>query len=396
MSAASLEDGRVPHFTEGYDFAPIDVFTGCPEGDSVGYNHDPPIMKLTRNRRMKASLPRKRPEFRAIWRDSHPEVIVVGASAGGIETFGTLVRQLPEDLRAAIVLVIHISPFSPSALPQVFDRMTKLKVPHNLKDGEIIKPGHVYVAPPDYHLLVEPGRLRLVRGPTENRHRPAIDPLFRSAARAYGNRAVGVVLSGTLDDGAAGLWSIKQCGGTTIVQEPEDALYSGMPRSALDNVKPDYVLPVAEMAALLINLTDEKRPSKKGCRNSRTSIETDVAEMRRPMDQMEGLGKPSTLTCPQCQGALWELREGKLFRYRCRVGHAFTAETLEQAQTEQLEHALWSAVRALEEKASLLGKLGETAHQRKHDLAARQFEVRARELEPAVKVLREMLIKHKY
>ncbi|HEX8145479.1 MAG TPA: chemotaxis protein CheB [Pyrinomonadaceae bacterium] len=174
------------------------------------------------------------------------QIICIGASSGGIETLRTLVTGLPADFSASIIVVLHTSAESPGILGAILDRSGPLPAA-NAVNREHIQPGRIYVAPPDYHTLVEPGTIRLMRGPKENRFRPAIDPLFRSAASVYGPMAVGVILSGNLDDGTAGLRAIKQLGGTTIVQDPEDALFSSMPRSALEHVRVDYCLPVAEM-----------------------------------------------------------------------------------------------------------------------------------------------------
>src|SRR4051812_33241997 len=181
------------------------------------------------------------------------DIIVIGASAGGVETLKQLVAGLPAELPAAVFVVLHVTPNGPGYLPRILEKAGPLPV-CSPKDGDGIANGRIYVAPPDHHMLVEPGRLRVVRGPKENRHRPAVDPLFRSAAWAYGPRVIGVVLSGTLDDGAAGLWAIKSCGGVAVVQDPEDALFGEMPASALACVDADHVAPLEEIPLLLAEL----------------------------------------------------------------------------------------------------------------------------------------------
>ncbi|MDB6016906.1 MAG: CheB methylesterase [Pedosphaera sp.] len=343
---------------------------------------------------MRTIVPKVNWRRRKPQRIKHPDVVVVGASAGGVEAFRTLIRSLPADFPAAIFVVIHISPASPSPLPKIFSRVTRMPVVEKVEDGTRIKPGHIYVAPPDFHLLLEPRCLHLVRGPTENRHRPAIDPLFRSAAHAYDRQVIGLLLTGNLDDGTAGLSAIKQCGGIAIVQDPNDALYPDMPRHALENLKVDYTVPLAQMPALLVNLVNERQRRRKSHRAPpRVAIETLVDEMKKPMNQMESLGKSSDLTCPHCHGVLWGMMDGKLLRFRCRVGHAFTAENLEVAQSEQSEIALWSALRALEEKAALLRQLAARARKQRHSLTALEFEKKVCELKPSVKTLRNMLVK---
>ncbi|MHB8597769.1 MAG: chemotaxis protein CheB [Ktedonobacteraceae bacterium] len=184
------------------------------------------------------------------------DIIVIGASAGGVEALITLTATLPPNLQAAVFIVLHIPAQSPSMLPDILNRAGSLKVV-SATDNAKIEYGHIYVAPPDFHLLVESEHIRVVSGPRENRHRPAIDPLFRSAASAYGSRVMGVILTGSLDDGTAGLQAIKRCGGLAIVQDPQDALFPSMPLSALANVQVDYTLPLAQIGPLLGNLSHE-------------------------------------------------------------------------------------------------------------------------------------------
>src|SRR5689334_21556883 len=208
-----------------------------------------------------------------------PDIIVIGASAGGISTLSELVKLLPEDLDAAVFVVVHIPRHSSNLLPRILSRKGVLPASSPV-EGEKIERGRIYVAPPDQHMLIKPGRIRLVHGPRENGSRPAIDPLFRTAARVYGQRVVGVVLSGTLDDGTAGLIAIKRRGGIAIAQDPDEALYAGMPTSAIEHHTVDYVLPVSEIASTLIALTSMPR-STEGVEpvDDEMEQEADIAEL---------------------------------------------------------------------------------------------------------------------
>jgi two-component system chemotaxis response regulator CheB len=324
------------------------------------------------------------------------DIIVVGASAGGVEALSELVRGLPGDLPAAVFIVLHVPAQSPSILPQILARAGKLPATHAL-DGEEIAPGRVYIAPPDNHLLVERGHVRVVRGPKENRCRPAVDPMFRSAALAYGPRVVGVILTGALDDGTVGLRDLKKRGGTTIVQDPREALYPGMPQSALDNVKVDYCLPLAEIAPLLAHLASEPAADE-GAYPVPDDLKTEAGIAEQQMgapeliESVEKIGRRSIFTCPECSGTMWELTDGDLLRFRCHVGHAFSAESLMAEQAETLEDALWSAVRALEEKVALARRLAQRARDRSYHKAALTYDERARVAEKQAEIVRQMLL----
>src|SRR6185437_4874084 len=250
------------------------------------------------------------------------DIIVIGASAGGIQILQELVGGLPANLPASLFLVIHTSPFSSGLLPQILSRKCKLKVEYAV-DERPIEHGKIYVAPPDHHLLVKPQRLCVVRGPKENGFRPAVDPLFRTAARAYGARVVGVILSGGLDDGTLGLTQVKQFGGIAIVQNPDEAPFSSMPESAIQNVEVDHVLSVAQMPSVLTRLAEEPIPEGAEPMSKNNDVGKDIAEMgTEALVTGEIPGTPSGFTCPECGGALWELRGGKLLRFRCHVGHS--------------------------------------------------------------------------
>jgi two-component system chemotaxis response regulator CheB len=252
------------------------------------------------------------------------------------------------------------------------------------------------VASPDYHLLLERGLLRQMHGPKENRHRPAIDPLFRSAAYYYGPRVVGVILTGALDDGTAGLLAVKRRGGIAVVQDPKEALYPSMPNSALAHVEVDYCLPLAKIGAVLVHLVQQQAQDESAYpAPDDLEQETRYASMedQETLDSDERLGTPSTYSCPDCGGVLWELQDGDLIRFRCRVGHAFSVESVLAAQSEQLETALWAALKTLEENASLSKRIAQQARRRGQEWLARSFEEKSRAAEQRAVTIREVLKK---
>jgi two-component system, chemotaxis family, protein-glutamate methylesterase/glutaminase len=328
-----------------------------------------------------------------------PDVIVVGASAGGVEALSRLVRGLPRGLPAAMAVVLHTSPTGPSLLPNILSRAGDLPA-SAARDGEKFLPGHIYVSSPDHHLLVQSDRtLRVVRGPQENRHRPAIDPLFRSAAQAFESRVLGVLLSGTLDDGTAGLYAVKESGGVTIVQDPEEAIAPGMPRNALKHVQIDYCLPTQEIAALLIGLTSTSPGSWKPMPSSDpvTAKEVKIAEFDMAViNGADKPGSPSVFTCPDCSGTLFEISDGDVSRYRCRVGHAYSPENVLKAQGAALEGALWTALRMLEERIAFLRLMASKAKASQNLPVARDFEARTKELEEQAGAIRTILMKADY
>lgn len=325
----------------------------------------------------------------------HRDLIVIGASAGGIEALQSLLGALPPDIPAAVLVVLHTSGRSGSLLPQIMQRATRLKASHP-EDKTPVEHGHVYIAPPDYHMLVQVNRIRVLQGPRENLHRPAIDPLFRSAAVCAGRRVIGVVLTGMLDDGTSGLMVIRAHGGVAIVQDPQTAMFSAMPRNALDQVPDARVLPLDEIAAELVRLAGEKLPEQAdpgGHRSSLEEKETRLLELEMPqMENEKRPGQPSAFACPDCGGVLWELEENGFLRFRCRVGHAFTARHLSAEQRQAIETALWSALRALEESAGLYGRLAERATSSQHGKAAERYQERADNTEQNARVLREFLV----
>ena len=328
------------------------------------------------------------------------DIIVIGASAGGVEALGQLIPLLPPDLPAAVFIVLHISSQGTSVLPQILNRAiakrqknSTLKAVHP-QDGEPIVHGQIYVAPPDCHLLVKDGYIRLARGPKENSNRPAVDPLFRTAAVAYGRRVVGVVLSGSLDDGTAGLMAVKQRRGVAIVQKPEEALYSGMPDNAIENVEVDHILPVAEIAATLTLLAHQLVEDGEDSVSSDLEMESDMAELElSAMQKSHRPGTPSPFGCPDCGGVLWELEQGKLTNFRCRTGHAYSTHSLLAAQTHAQEEAMWNALRALEEKAALTKRMAQRANQNNQTYSAQRFEEQANTAQERAAIMRELLLK---
>ena len=333
-------------------------------------------------------------------RNSGHDIIVVGASAGGVEALITLVGGLPAGLPAALFVVLHMPPQGPSALPSILSRSGPLPAEH-AQHGKAIEPGHIYVAPPDHHLLVENGTMDVGCGAKENMYRPAVDPLFRSAARVYGSRVIGVLLSGMLDDGTSGLKAIKERGGIAVVQDPNDALHFGMPLSAIQNVEVDFVGPVGDMPLLLERLV--KEPAEQGVVAVTDHLDDDPIEIEVEIakneltsgDLLDKIATPSRYACPDCHGVLWQIKDGDLMRFRCRVGHAYTAESMLTMHSESVESALYAALRALEESAALSRQLARNALQRGLKSMLSRLEGKAAEAERQADVLRGLLVRER-
>lgn len=298
------------------------------------------------------------------------KLIVIGTSTGGIAALQTLLGQLPGDFPAAMLITMHLAD-QDSVLPALLAPFSKMEV-RFAKDKELIVANRVLVAPPGKHLLVEKGRVSLVRGAKENYSRPAIDPLFRSAAIGYRRHAIGVVLTGDLDDGTVGLQAIKACGGLTMIQDPAEAEAPSMPSSALQYVDPHYCLPLSGIGGQILRLLGHP-PSE-----SRAAIPLSVAAEhefsleggRATIDQMDMIAKRAALSCPECSGNLWEMSTTPL-RYRCHTGHCYTAKTMRESQDEMLEEAIWAVLRALQEKKTLLVRLQQAAtDEGQHDTAS--------------------------
>jgi two-component system chemotaxis response regulator CheB len=303
------------------------------------------------------------------------DIVVIGASAGGVEALTHIARHLDPNIPAALFAVLHIGR-SRSLLPEILARASRLIIRHP-NDGEPIRNGHWYIAPPDHHLILEEGgRVRLFRGPNENGTRPAIDPLFRSAAEVFGNRVIGVILTGTLDDGVAGLAAIKAAGGIAIVQDPAGALCAGMPRRALETVNVDFCVPLVQIPGVILE----------------TVQGAGVAETAGTGRPTEHPGPLSGFTCPECNGALWQEEEGGVLRFRCRVGHRYSTDAMLSAQDDSVERALWAAVRALEERAALARRLANNAEDLRNPRSVAWFVERSRAAEEHALVLRDFVL----
>lgn len=318
------------------------------------------------------------------------DLIVIGASAGGIEALRDVLTGIPSDLTAAVLVVVHMPAAGGQALQRILSRATALDV-EMAREGTPIRPGHLYVCRGDAHLLAGRGHLHVRRGPRENGHRPAIDALFRSAAAYYGPRTVGVVLSGTLNDGTAGLYTIRSMGGVAVVQDPAEAMYDGMPRSALEYVGADYVSRGAEMGALLGRITSEEIPMAQVLMDPQVQKEVRIVEGELVDSGNDHPGRPSPWPCPDCAGVLWEIEDGPILRFRCRVGHAWAAETLLEQQGEGVEGALWMALRALEDRAALSRRLAERAEVAGRAISASRYRQDLAEMDRNIDLLTRLL-----
>lgn len=323
-------------------------------------------------------------------------IIVIGASAGGFEALKRLVAGFPKDFAASIFIVWHMSPDVTGILPQVLAKAGPLPAA-NAVDGEPIAPGRIRVAPPDHHLVLEHERVRVAKGPKENRFRPAVDPLFRSAAYVYGRRVIGVVLTGALDDGTSGLWLIKHSGGTAVVQNPDDAEESSMPLNAMRAVKVDHVAPISEMADLLVALAREPLGEAAAVmeKDKLTELEIKIAVEDNSFEEgIMNFGDLSPYTCPDCHGVMIRLRDGKRERFRCHTGHAFSADSLLATITDNIEQSLWNAVRGIEESVMLLNQMGNYyANRGKLDLSVLYFK-KAHEAEDRARLVRQAVLKN--
>jgi two-component system chemotaxis response regulator CheB len=323
---------------------------------------------------------------------NHRNIVVVGASAGGVETLPKLFAELDPSIEAAFFVVLHVQADARSYMPQLLSRAGRLPAEH-VEDNQRIENGRILIAPPDYHILIEDSRVRLSHGPKENRHRPAIDPLFRTAAEEYDSRVIGVILTGTLDDGTMGLKAVKDAGGITIVQDPNDALYPDMPRNALQIVGPDFALPMEEIRSLLPRLIGEPVKENVMKRFKDKGMKPEDKRIKPGLQIKKDLGPPSMFICPECNGPLWEMKDGKATLFRCMVGHSFGPKNLVAAQREEVERALWIALRALEERSALQEKLAERAETKKRRMSSNYFSKKARENGHHAEVIREILEK---
>jgi two-component system chemotaxis response regulator CheB len=296
-------------------------------------------------------------------------ILAIGTSAGGVEALLFLAKSFPASFPAAIVITIHLPSQFRSELDQILDAVGPLPASF-AQDGEPVNQGRIYIAPPDRHLLLDRNRFVLGAGPSENNARPAVDAMLRSVASCCGGRAIGVVLTGTLGDGASGLWALALCGGVTVVQDPQDAAHPQMPISAMNRLMPDHVVPLAGMPALLKSLVDQPAVETMPL-PERIKLEIDVARGREAsMREMDRVGQRSVLTCPDCGGLLWKIEDGNIVRYRCHTGHAYAAEVMNVVLDENVRRALASAHRAHRERNALLENMGARAESAgDHDLA---------------------------
>jgi two-component system chemotaxis response regulator CheB len=322
-------------------------------------------------------------------------IIVMGASAGGLEAYKKIIKDLPPDFDTPIFIVWHISPDIRGILPQVLNRENTIYAAHAYNE-EPIKTNRIYVAPPDNHMLIENGKVLITHGPKENRFRPAIDPLFRSAAFAYRNRVIGVILTGGLDDGTAGLWTIKRYGGVAIVQDPLEAEVASMPESAIREVNIDYRVGVSEVAELLIRLSKEPlAENAEVMKDEQTKKEIEIAAEESALKKGTlNFGDLTPFTCPECHGVLVKLQNDNIVRYRCHTGHAYSVDALISALTEKIEDSLYSAIRGMDESIVLLNHLGDhLAESNQPKLAALYFK-KAKEAEERSQWVRKAALSH--
>lgn len=330
-------------------------------------------------------------------RNVEQRIIVMGASTGGFEAFKKIIKDLPADFIPPIFIVWHMSPDIRGVLPQVLNRTNKIFAAHAY-DDEAIKPNRIYVAPPDHHMLIQKGRIRITRGPKENRFRPAVDPLFRSAAYAYDKHVIGVVLSGALDDGTAGLWTIKHYGGIAIVQDPLDAEVSSMPENARREVNTNYCVPAAEIPGLLIRLSKEPTPENIAImKDDQTKKEIEIAAEESALEKgILQFGELTPYTCPECHGVLSRLQNDKIVRYRCHTGHAYSVDTLMASLTEKIEDSLYSAIRGMDESIILLNHLGDHYAEANHPKLAALYFKKAKEAEERSNLVRKTAFSHEH
>jgi two-component system chemotaxis response regulator CheB len=327
------------------------------------------------------------------------DIIVVGASAGGVAALKAFVKQIPKDFKGYIFIVLHIPAYTKSELPWILSQAGPLEAVHP-KDGEAIQSGKIYIAPNDFHLILEEGRVLVKRGPKENRFRPCIDALFRSAAYVYKSRVIGIVLSGLLNDGTSGLWTIKRLGGIAIIQDPRDAEQPQMPENVIEYVEADYILPASEMGPLIADLITERAPEKikfseeeLGMLKVEVAIATNSSAFEMGIVEM---GELTPLTCPECHGALVRLIEGSLVRFRCHTGHAYTASALLSEVTESVEAMLWQSMRGMEELTMILNGIGSHFERLNNEDAAEIFRNKAKDSSKRARVIHASIFRQEH
>jgi two-component system chemotaxis response regulator CheB len=329
------------------------------------------------------------------------DIIVVGTSAGGIEALQDLVREFPPSLDAAVLVVMHLPQWRESALPQILSRAGPLPAV-SARDGEEVRHGTIYVAPAGYHLLLSDGRVRLGQGPKENRSRPSVDVLFRSAAVACGPRVIGVVLTGLLGDGTAGMFAIKRRGGLAVIQDPSDAAFPSMPLNVLRATDVDFTGSVSEIGRFIVDCVQDRadvtsdgaKSDREGAHavKERAQLETEVAAGEDVGREAVSDSPPSVFSCPDCGGVLWQMANGDIERFRCRTGHAYSEDGLYFSQEDALESALWAAVRSLSEHAELADRVARRARRKYDGATAEHLEQRRDNLRRAIDVIRGTLM----
>lgn len=327
-------------------------------------------------------------------------IIVIGGSTGSFEGFKTIAAGLPKDFDASIFIVWHMSPDVNGVLPQVLNRVGKVYA-SEAAEGEKIEPGRIYVARPDHHLLIEDSTIHIARGPKENRFRPAIDPLFRSAAYSYGPRVIGIILSGALDDGTSGLWAIKRGGGVAVAQDPNDAEISSMPEHAIREVDVDHIVRAEAIPGLLVKLSREEvsgsaeEMMRDPAERQRMEREVKIAAEENALEKgVLQWGDLTPFTCPECSGVLARINDGGRPRYRCHTGHAFSADALLSALTENIENSLWSAIRGVDESIILLNHIGDHYAEVNQGKLAAKFFQKAKEATTRNEVIRRTVMDH--
>jgi two-component system, chemotaxis family, protein-glutamate methylesterase/glutaminase len=323
------------------------------------------------------------------------KVVLIGASSGGFKGIRSILGRLPADLKAPVFICLHVPPDRPSKLPELLSQAGPLVARHP-HDGEDIRDGCIYVAPPDNHLLVGEDRIRILRGPQENRFRPAIDAMFRSAAMAHSTGVIGVLLSGQLEDGTVGLQAVKQCGGVAIVQDPREAEYDSMPSSAMRYVEVDHCVGLEALPELLVKLVAEKVGNERLQVPKDVELESVIAEQQlntaQFLEKVESIGSRTTYACPLCNGSIWQIGESDPLRFRCHVGHSFTAEYFWAEQSQNLENALWSAIRIMEEKVTFARQFAQRMDANHLPEVAERYRAHATKIDKELGVIRGVIV----
>lgn len=319
------------------------------------------------------------------------DIIVIGASAGGFEAMSNLLQGLPQGFEASIFIVVHMNASSTgNGLVSYLRKATKAtcKLAEN---NEPIEKGTIYIAPPDFHMILEPEKIKVIKGPRENKFRPAIDPLFRSAAVNFSSRTIGIILSGLLEDGTAGMHAIKKCGGTTIIQDPDEAAFPDMPLIVSRTMKVNYILPVSDIGKILLSLIKEPA-NENAAIPDELILENKIAHRHLMGTELaEKVGELSTYVCPECGGNLWQKNEEGFTHFRCHTGHTFDPHNLLYRKSEGLEESIWISLRLLEEKKNLFLLLAEKSKHEDNGFAARQFHEKANESAIHIERMREFL-----